>query len=809
MNTAVVVADLISILYLLLILVSIINIRVKIKSCFVLLLVVITCIFTTASEVLTIVFNNSQCPDWILSIICFFAYCFGSVSLLFFVIYSFVYISEKTVLKRWQAYLPCIILFTFFIYTCIEYFLGNILIVENGKINVTGGIPSVTSISQIIIMIYLPVIAYTKRKTLGLNSVLLLGFFGVLPVLASIIALFWNYDFTYACGDFAVVIVYMLLESRITSEKEIEHEEELAQKNTELLRITKEQENQLEEIKALNNELKQNQKFLQEATQKQEVHLDQITNLNNLLNEQNHKLSNYNAIVYNAGVGIWNIIIEEGKPTRMVINHKMAELLGLELGVLSEEEVYNHWFSRITENAIPLVENCVNKIMSGEFQEITYLWNHPTRGEIYVRCGGTSEVLFDGSIKLSGYHYDVTKIVIAEEKQKAQLKAAKKKAESASKAKSSFLFNMSHDIRTPMNAIIGYTNLLGKDLNNKEKALDYLSKISSSSNFLLSLINNVLEMARIESGRASLDETPCKVGSVMEDVINMYAESLKEKNIQYEYINKVPTKYVYLDLVKVKEICLNLMSNAFKYTPSGGKITITQDELHSRKKEEIVIRTVIQDTGIGMSKDFIPHVFDEFTREKNSSGNSIQGTGLGMPIVKHLVELMKGKIEIESELGKGTKVSVTVPLRISTEESKITTSIKEIKKDKFIGKRILLAEDNELNAEIGIEILKDVGFKVDHASDGVICVDMLQKSADFYYDLILMDVQMPNMNGYRATEVIRGMEDEYRKNIPIIAMTANAFEEDRKNAIKAGMNDHIAKPINVIKLMETLASVIK
>lgn len=399
---------------------------------------------------------------------------------------------------------------------------------------------------------------------------------------------------------------------------------------------------------------------------------------------------------------------------------------------------------------------------------------------------------------------------VTEVHDKADTKAQLEIANAANAAKSSFLFNMSHDIRTPMNAIIGFTELLDKHLDDKELARSYIKKIQSSNEFLLSLINNVLEMARIESGKITFDETDWDAKEFNDTLFSVFDTQMAEKGIEFSRTIDVEHTEVLCDATKLREVFLNVLSNALKYTPSGGKVTMRLKEIPSDRPGYAMYRTEIEDTGIGMSEDFIPHIFDEFTRERSSTESRINGTGLGMAIVKRLVDFMEGTITVESKIGKGTKFTITLPHRIAEAGSidRSAKNISEINTEIFKGKRILLAEDNELNAEIAIAILEKAGFEVDHAEDGIICVDMLEKAEAGYYDIVLMDIQMPNMNGYKATQTIRLFSDKQKANIPIIAMTANAFEEDKKNAFKAGMNGHIAKPINVGGLFATLASLI-
>lgn len=389
----------------------------------------------------------------------------------------------------------------------------------------------------------------------------------------------------------------------------------------------------------------------------------------------------------------------------------------------------------------------------------------------------------------------------------AELQEAIKKAQVASEAKTNFLFNMSHDIRTPMNAIMGFTELLSKDLGDKEKCINYIDKIRNANEFLLSLINNVLEMARIESGKIELFENAWSTEQFNDSLYSLFEEPMRKKNISFIRKIDVEHEYVYCDPVKLREIFLNILSNACKYTPTGGTITMELNELPSEREGYVRYRTTITDTGIGMSKEYLPHLFDSFTRERNATDSRVEGTGLGMPIVKKLVELMGGNIEVESELGKGTKFIVTVTHRIASKDMLVGEKKTHINNEGFVGKRVILAEDNNLNAEIAMAILSDVGFIVERAVDGAVCVEKLANAADNYYDLILMDIQMPNMNGYQATQTIRKM-DSPKSNIPIIAMTANAFQEDKRASINAGMNAHVSKPIVVDALLEQIISLL-
>lgn len=393
-----------------------------------------------------------------------------------------------------------------------------------------------------------------------------------------------------------------------------------------------------------------------------------------------------------------------------------------------------------------------------------------------------------------------------------ELEKAAIEARMANEAKTRFLFYMSHDIRTPMNAIIGFADFLEKHLDDKKRVIDYISKIKHSSSFLLSLINYVLEMARIESGKATLKTETGDLKNLVNTLNDVFEPSIEEKKLQYTCNLKVENPYVHCDKTKLREILLNVISNSIKYTPEGGSVTVDiTEEGHDAEKKVSFYRFTIEDTGIGMSKEYLPHIFEEFSRENTSTESKVIGTGLGLPIVKSLVDLMGGTIEVSSEVTVGTKTIIILPFLVSEEECK--NAVQEQQESTkllalLMGKRILLAEDNELNAEIAITILEEEGLKVEWAEDGIKCLEMLKKVPEDYYDMILMDIQMPNMDGYRTTEEIRSLPDK-RAQIPIVAMTANVFDEDKKKAYEAGMNGYIAKPIDTKAIFSTLGEILQ
>ena len=394
-------------------------------------------------------------------------------------------------------------------------------------------------------------------------------------------------------------------------------------------------------------------------------------------------------------------------------------------------------------------------------------------------------------------------IILRREKEAVYAKQIEKvatEAQHANQAKTRFLFNMSHDIRTPMNAIIGYTQLLENNLDNKKQVLDYISKLKSSSTILLSLINYILEMTQIESGKLDLKKEIGDLDDLVKNINVVVEPLIKEKKLHYSYHLEIKHHHIICDKTKLREIVLNILSNAIKYTSEGGNVELLIQEI-SFENNKVKYHFIIIDNGIGMKEDFLPHIFEEFAREKTSTESKVPGVGLGLPIVKSLIDMMNGTIQVESKLNKGTKFTVELSFLTSLQVENVNernTSTLD-----FSGKHILLVEDNELNAEIGIELLNTFKVIIDLAKNGEECIKILEKMPEGYYDLILMDIQMPIMDGYEATKIIRSFNNK-NAQIPIIAMTANAFEEDRKHALQLGMNEHLAKPVDIEKLKDVL-----
>ena len=436
--------------------------------------------------------------------------------------------------------------------------------------------------------------------------------------------------------------------------------------------------------------------------------------------------------------------------------------------------------------------------MSSEFKKKDGSWFlSMVVPQSYDKNGNVTSVLFANR--------DVTDEKLRELKQEEELREAKLKAECANKAKSSFLLNMSHDIRTPMNAIIGYAELASRHLQETDKLGRYFEEIQICGKELLSMLGNVLDLARIENNKVEMEYTVSNVHECFENCVIMFQQQAESKNQTISLTEQIMYPYVYMDEPHLSEVCLNIISNAIKYTNTGGWISCNVVQKSCEKEDWCNMIISITDNGIGMSEEFQKRVFETFERERNTTSSHIEGSGIGMGITKKLVELMDGTIEVKSKRGKGSTFTVTIPCRKASEDDSLVKKNSNLRnKNCLNGVRILLVEDNEINTEIATELLTEEGCIVETANDGVACIDMIEKADADYYKMILMDIQMPVMNGYDATLAIRKMKDTKKARIPIIAMTANAFAEDAQKGFSVGMNAHVAKPVDMNILVPTM-----
>ena len=532
-----------------------------------------------------------------------------------------------------------------------------------------------------------------------------------------------------------------------------------------------------------------------------------VTRTFSVLEKNRAELEEANNIVANAGFGTWYIKLEDGKKPQMNANPKMKEVLGVEGKNLTEEETYDFWYSRIPEEAIESVQASVQEMMQGKVSENTYQWKHPDKGMIYVRCGGTAYKTEEKIQVLGGYHSDVTEIVLADQKHHQELEAAKEEAERANAAKTSFLSRMSHDIRTPLNGILGLLKIDEMHEDDLEMIKSNRKKITVAANHLLSLINDILQMSKLEDGHVKLAHEAINLKNLAVDVLTIAEMRASESGVTLKYENlqkDLLYPYVYGSPVHLRQIFLNIYSNAVKYNEVGGSID-TEFKFIGKEENIVTYQWIISDTGIGMSQEFLAHIFEPFTQEHSDARSIYKGTGLGMSIVKSLVSEMNGTIEVESEENKGSKFIITLPFEIA-EKEQIEEKKEYIENADITGLKLLLAEDNDLNAEIAQVQFEEAGAEVTIVKNGKQAVELFEKAEPGTFDAILMDIMMPVMDGLTAAREIRALDRTDADTIPILAMSANAFEEDARKSIEAGMNVHLAKPLKIEQVIAAIAA---
>ncbi len=512
-------------------------------------------------------------------------------------------------------------------------------------------------------------------------------------------------------------------------------------------------------------------------------------------------------ILEGARTGTWTIELEEGCPPRMYADRTMRILLGVADGI-GPEECYRHWFARIEPDYVEMVREAVEEILSSGRGEVIYPWNHPVLGKIYVRCGGVPDRTFEKpGACLNGYHQDITETMVTRKKQEQSIMELLERVRQANSAKSEFLSHMSHDLRTPINGILGMLAILEKSEGDLERQRDCRRKIRVSVEHLLSLVNDVLQVSRLESGRPAAVEEPFDLRAVLEDCVTILSPLAEERAVRVELdTSGLGHGRVIGNPLHVKQILMSVIDNALKYNRPHGSVFVRAEET-AFQEGTARCRFVVEDTGIGIGEEFKEHIFEPFTQEHQDARTDYNGVGLGMSIVKKLVDQLRGTVTVDSRLGRGSVVEIVLPIRVDESWREHPPAEPEEPRDvqgSVAGMRVLLVEDNQINCEIVEYILQDAGAEVVTAHDGRAAVDAFGASAPGSFDCILMDLMMPVMSGYEAARVIRGLERADAGTVPIIALSANAFEEDVALAKDAGMNEHLSKPVDIRKMFQAM-----
>ena len=512
-------------------------------------------------------------------------------------------------------------------------------------------------------------------------------------------------------------------------------------------------------------------------------------------------------ILEGARTGTWTIELEEGCPPRMYADRTMRILLGVADGI-GPEECYRHWFARIEPDYVEMVREAVEEILSSGRGEVIYPWNHPVLGKIYVRCGGVPDRTFEKpGACLNGYHQDITETMVTRKKQEQSIMELLERVRQANSAKSEFLSHMSHDLRTPINGILGMLAILEKSEGDLERQRDCRRKIRVSVEHLLSLVNDVLQVSRLESGRPAAVEEPFDLRAVLEDCVTILSPLAEERAVRVELdTSGLGHGRVIGNPLHVKQILMSVIDNALKYNRPHGSVFVRAEET-AFQEGTARCRFVVEDTGIGIGEEFKEHIFEPFTQEHQDARTDYNGVGLGMSIVKKLVDQLRGTVTVDSRLGRGSVVEIVLPIRVDESWREHPPAESEEPRDgqgSVAGMRVLLVEDNQINCEIVEYILQDAGAEVVTAHDGRAAVDAFGASAPGSFDCILMDLMMPVMSGYEAARVIRGLERADAGTVPIIALSANAFEEDVALAKDAGMNEHLSKPVDIRKMFQAM-----
>ena len=507
-------------------------------------------------------------------------------------------------------------------------------------------------------------------------------------------------------------------------------------------------------------------------------------------------------ILEGARTGIWTIELEDGCPPRMYADRTMRILLGVPDGI-GPEECYRHWSERIEPDYVEMVRETVEEMLKTGRAEVIYPWDHPELGKIYVRCGGVPDKTFaKPGACLNGYHQDITETMVTRKKQEQSIMELLERVRRANSAKSEFLSHMSHDLRTPINGILGMLAILEKSQDDPERQRDCRRKIRVSAEHLLSLVNDVLQVSNLESGKPAAAAEPFDLRTVLEDCVTILSPLAEERDVLLELeTSGLRHSRAIGDPLRLKQVLMGVIDNALKYNRPHGSVSVRAEEAAFRDGT-VRCRFTIEDTGIGIGEDFKDHIFEPFTQEHQGARTDYNGAGLGMSIVKRLVDQMEGTIEVDSRVGKGSVVRIVLPIRADPAGE---ARFEEKERGDIAGMQVLLAEDNEINCEIVEFMLRDAGAEVVTAKDGKAAVDAFEASASGTFDCILMDLMMPVMSGYEAARVIRGLDRADARSVPIIALSANAFEADIALAKDAGMDAHLAKPVDIHRMFQVMS----
>ena len=505
-----------------------------------------------------------------------------------------------------------------------------------------------------------------------------------------------------------------------------------------------------------------------------------------------------------AGIGMWMIVIEEGVKPKMYTDSMMRELLGVDDKILPED-CYEWWYDHVDKNFVSQIDSCVEEILAKGRSEVSYPYNHPDKGTMYIRCGGCKSYdSVHNRIRIKGYHQDVTEIMTIKQKQDKELMDALVVAKRADRSKSEFISHMSHDIRTPINGIIGMVDIASKNPEDAELQKRMCSNVRESAERLLNFMNDVIEYSEMEGSRMKLTHEPVNIANIIGNILELTDKQINDRNIQVVTDYGNDTYKLAGSLKHIRQVLYNIIENAIKYNKQNGSISISV-HIEKTDEEKAECFVTVADTGIGMSREYVEHIFEPFTQGYEDARTSYKGTGLGMAICKRIMDYMQGTIEVKTNPGEGSEFTVKFPLDIYEED---TVADENAENDNFAGYKILIVDDNNMNREITQFMVEELGAKAVTTCDGKEALDTFRKSERGDFDCIIMDLMMPVMDGFEASERIRNLDREDARTIPIIPLSASSSEEDMEKAVESGMNGYLVKPVSIDLLKHTLQNMI-